>query len=405
MAASGPSSTDVAIIGGGIVGTALAADLAGRGARLTLLERAEVAAGASGRNSGVVWYPADPILGALYRETLARYRSLADEVTTELPATAAERSFRLGDEPAGILLLGTDEAWLQGRAAAIGAANPEFRPSFVDAVALRRLEPALADDLAAVRLDIGFPVAPSAATHAFAALARARGADVRVAATASVLRAGGRAIGVSTAGGPIAAGAVVVTAGPWSPEVIDPSGAWRPILPFWGVIVELELDAPPSHVLEEADIDAAIDPEAPPPGETDEPTGFSLVSLDGRAALGSTFLPVQPDPRAFEDRLRAKGARYLPAIADAPTRGLRACARPLALDGRPLVGAVPGVEGLFVAAGHGPWGISTGPASAAHVAALALGEPDPREPAVRAATDAGRLGAPPAAAAADAARR
>ena len=39
------------------------------------------------------------------------------------------------------------------------------------------------------------------------------------------------------------------------------------------------------------------------------------------------------------------------------------CARPLSLDGRPLVGRVPGTEGLWVAAGHGPWGISTGPAS------------------------------------------
>jgi glycine/D-amino acid oxidase-like deaminating enzyme len=75
---------------------------------------------------------------------------------------------------------------------------------------------------------------------------------------------------------------------------------------------------------------------------------------------------------------------------------VRACARPLALDGRPLVGPVPGVEGLFVAAGHGPWGISTGPASAAHVAALVLGESAPRSASVAAATDAARFGAPPA---------
>jgi glycine oxidase len=94
-------------------------------------------------------------------------------------------------------------------------------------------------------------------------------------------------------------------------------------------------------------------------------------------------------------RLRARGARYVPAIADAPTTGLRACARPLALDGRPLVGEVPGVARLYLAAGHGPWGISTGPASAAHAAALVLGEPDPRSLSVAAATDAGRFGAPP----------
>jgi glycine/D-amino acid oxidase-like deaminating enzyme len=57
---------------------------------------------------------------------------------------------------------------------------------------------------------------------------------------------------------------------------------------------------------------------------------------------------------------------------------------------------VPGVERLFLAAGHGPWGISTGPASAALVAALVLGESDPRSASVAAATDAARFGAPPA---------
>jgi len=52
------------------------------------------------------------------------------------------------------------------------------------------------------------------------------------------------------------------------------------------------------------------------------------------------------------------------------------------------------MDRVFVAAGHGPWGISTGPASAAHVAALALGEPDPRLPDVAAATGAARFGSP-----------
>ena len=67
------------------------------------------------------------------------------------------------------------------------------------------------------------------------------------------------------------------------------------------------------------------------------------------------------------------GARYVPAVADAPLIGLRHCARPVSADGRPLIGAVGGMAGLFVAAGHGPWGISTGPGSARLVADLILG--------------------------------
>jgi glycine/D-amino acid oxidase-like deaminating enzyme len=162
------------------------------------------------------------------------------------------------------------------------------------------------------------------------------------------------------------------------------------------VIVELVLgDDAPRHVLEETGVGAVIGPDASV-GIDEGAWDFSLVTADGRSSLGSTFLPGEPDPRAWEARLRDGGARFVPALAHAPTRGLRACARPLAADGRPLVGAVPGVEGLYIVAGHGPWGISTGPASAIHAAALVLGRPDPREPAVRAATDSARFGAPPA---------
>jgi glycine/D-amino acid oxidase-like deaminating enzyme len=395
VTARGPAP-EVAIVGGGIVGTALAAELAGRGVGVALYERRKVAAGASGRNSGAVWYPADPVLGALYLETLERYRRLADEVRSELPASVPERGFRLADEPAGILTLGWADAALRAQATGIAAASPAFRATFVGQDDLRRLEPGLADGLAAVRLDIGFPVAPAAACRTFAALAVSRGARIHEGVAARVLRDARAGVGLATDGGVVRPGAVVVAAGPWSPEAVDLSGAWRPILPYWGVIVELGLDRPPTHVLEEADIDTAIEPDGGLAEAEDGATGFSLVTAGGRSSLGSTFLPFEPDPRDYERRLREGGARYVPAIATSPTRGLRACARPLALDGRPLVGPVPGIAGVFIAAGHGPWGISTGPASAAHVAALVLGEPDPREPAVRSATDAGRFGAPPA---------
>ena len=44
---------------------------------MVLLERTEIAAGASGRNSGVVQHPFDPVLVDLHLETLALYRELA----------------------------------------------------------------------------------------------------------------------------------------------------------------------------------------------------------------------------------------------------------------------------------------------------------------------------------------
>ncbi|MEO5964244.1 MAG: FAD-dependent oxidoreductase, partial [Candidatus Limnocylindrales bacterium] len=264
MPRSGPA--EVAILGGGIVGTSLAAELAGRGVRVTLYERTDIAAGASGRNSGVVWYPTDPIMGALYRESLARYRSLPGELTSELPAWAPERGFTLPETPSGILSVGWDEDALRAQAAVLQKKHKDFKATYLDPAALHELEPGLAEGLAAVRSEIGFPVAPAAATKALAALARARGAVIRKGVDARLEKQGNRVAGVRAHGVLELAGTVVITAGPWSPFLIDPTGAWRPIRPYWGVIVELEMgERAPKHILEAAEVDAAIAPDAPVP--------------------------------------------------------------------------------------------------------------------------------------------
>ena len=86
-----------------------------------------------------------------------------------------------------------------------------------------------------------------------------------------------------------------------------------------------------------------------------------------------------------------RGIGYVPGIASGRVGAHRVCARPLSADGRPLVGRVPGIEGLWVAAGHGPWGISTGPASGRLVAELVTD----RSSAPPAALDPARFAPPP----------
>jgi glycine/D-amino acid oxidase-like deaminating enzyme len=52
--------------------------------------------------------------------------------------------------------------------------------------------------------------------------------------------------------------------------------------------------------------------------------------------------------------------------------------RPVTPDGQPLVGPVPGLAGLWVAAGHGPVGVLAAPATARMLAEqLVGGRPDP----------------------------
>src|SRR5215217_5935547 len=189
---------DVAVIGGGIVGCATAAFLAEAGARVVLYERDRVGAAASGRNSGVLQDPMDPVMRPLHLDSLAQYAELA--------------GFALPDDVTGILVLSEDPAALRAELAALDDAP--LRPVWLDERELRALEPALGDGLVAVRLDTGRPVPPAAATAAFATRAARAGAVVREGAAAAPARGG-----VTVDGGLEPAGDVVVAAGPWTPQL------------------------------------------------------------------------------------------------------------------------------------------------------------------------------------------
>src|SRR5436190_273707 len=150
---------------------------------------------------------------------------------------------------------------------------------------------------------------------------------------ATLGRRGDHVVGVVVDGRPIAADAVLVAAGPWTPEVIDPDGRWAPVRPRWGVVVEAEFESGPTHVLEEAEIGAAIGTPVPSTEPTADRTSiedlvdFSLVPLGGIVAVGSTFLSREPDPAAWVEQVLTRAARFVPRVADAPIRGHRACAR------------------------------------------------------------------------------
>ena len=301
-------------------------------------------------------------------DRLGLYRELAAD-----PAGG----FAMDSEPAGLLYATLDHDVAARLTDELSAAHPLLEPRLLEGAALRELEPALAPEVAACRLPIGYPVEPGAATRAYAALAERRGVDVLVGAAASLLWGAGRAVGATVDGQDIAAGSVVVAAGPWTPAIVDPSGMWRPIRPLWGVIAELALERPPRHVLEEAEIDARNEPrQTADPATLDEDPGvsFSLITANGRSALGSTFLDDEPDASSFVPRIVERGSRFVPEVGRARVESVRVCARPLSRDGHPLIGRVPWAEALFVAAGHGPWGISTGPGSARLVADLVLGD-------------------------------
>jgi glycine/D-amino acid oxidase-like deaminating enzyme len=376
-----PGGADVVVIGGGIIGCASAAILADRGARVLLIEGSAIGAGASGRNLGAIQHPFDPVLAPLYHESLSRYRALV---------ASLDAGFVVPTDPAGLLLLNADGDAAARQAARMRKELPELDPRLLEPDDVADVEPSLAAGLSAVRLATGFPIPPAAATDAWARLAVDRGVAIHLGEAARPVVQDGRITGVDLDGGDhVAADRVLVAAGPWSPRLVDPTGAWQPIRPTYGVTLQLRLgDAAPHHVVEEDEVDAinraaaataraADAADAADGTDTAEiPSIFSLASAGGISTLGSTFLPAEPDAALVEPLLLRRAAAYLPAVSEAELVGRRMCARPQSVDGRPFIGPV-GPDGLYVCAGHGPWGISTGPASAAIAARAILDGSDP----------------------------
>jgi glycine/D-amino acid oxidase-like deaminating enzyme len=337
---------DVIVIGAGLLGTATAVFLAEAGMSVTVLERDTVAAAASGRNAGSIQHPMDSRT-PLYEETLEHYR----------------RFGVIDGPPPGLLAVGrTPEA--ADAAVEAAAGFPELAPQRLDGAALLEAEPGLAPGLHGCLLATGHPARPAAATARFADAARALGVRIEegVAARPAVER--GRVIGADTAAGRRPAGAVLVAAGPWTPALVDPSGAWRPVGALWGVTVQVALARTPRHRIEEWEV--GVD-------DSNSAGQFEVTPVGDVSVLGATRSTDEPDPETVAPHVRERAAHFLPAVADAATVAVRACARPLSRDGMPWLGPVPHAEGLHVATGHGAYGISLGPASARIAADALLG--------------------------------
>jgi glycine/D-amino acid oxidase-like deaminating enzyme len=202
------AGSDVVIVGGGIIGTACAYELARSGASVTLLERDELAAGASGRNIGFFGLPWDPVLDPMATSSLQMYL----EVTSDPPVPV-----HFDREPIGTLAVAIDEddaAMVREEAAAAGRAG--LRAERLDAAGLKELEPEVTADVSEAWLfHEGRRVDPGALTLALGELARRAGASIRHHLPGRRLLSRGESVtGVATDDGVIESDTVVLAAGP-----------------------------------------------------------------------------------------------------------------------------------------------------------------------------------------------
>jgi glycine/D-amino acid oxidase-like deaminating enzyme len=357
----------VVIIGAGIVGCATAYFLAREGVEVTVLDAVGVAAGASGRNNGMIEHPYDPATVELFDESVGLLHEL---LGGEMPA-----------QPVGTLLVAESEADAH-LLVAHHSQFPELETQLLQPAAARAAEPLLAEDIWGCLLRTGYPVRPLEATSAFADLARQAGANFVVGPDLADSRYKTGAITAKRVLEGPDQPIVVVAAGAGTASVLE--GYVRPdaVAPLWGVIVSVEMAERPRYQLTEGVLTIAHGA-----GTRSDEAPFTLLSSPSYLAVGSTMLRgAEPDGVAWSRRLLSRGIRFVPTIEQARILETLVCARPLAFDNRPIMGRVPGQERLWMATGHGGRGMSLGPASGRLMATAIIAGTDAAIPATLSAT-------------------
>lgn len=360
---------DVVVIGAGIIGAACAWALARKGLAVIVVERGTVAGGASGAGMGHLMIAADTALHALTRRGVALWRELHEQLGGFEWTDCGV--LYVAEDPQDVTLL----EQLGQRFHTHGV-----RSEIVQGATLRALEPGLAPDLPAALWQAEDALLfPPIAT---ARLLEASGAELWTGCTVERFRIDGRRAlqGVVTTRGEIGCRRAVIATGVEAAWLARVSGCGElPIVPRRGdLAVTPARTTPVQRQIVEVGYLRLAEASPPAPGEVD-PGGIAVnvqPQMRGSCLIGSTRQFGGMGRRVGRELLQqvvARAARFVPALARLPILRSWSGLRPYPLDHRPCIGALPGVEGLFVAAGHEGLGITMAPATGELIAALVSG--------------------------------
>lgn len=352
-------SSDVVIVGGGVIGLSIAYHLACAGTAVTVLD-----AGWPGQASTAAAGMLAPLAEAAGTGPFLDFALASCRLYPDFTARVRDES---GIDPElfgpGTLRVAWTEheeqelfqtlAW-QGRTG--------LSLEMLDGEAVEKLEPALARNVRmAVRSADERQVSPRRLLPALETACARRGVQICHGAAVSGIIARGRSVqAVQTQSGSMACGAAIFAGGAWSAETTNPLGFHAPVSPVRGQILSLGPFSPDFLSLH----------------HTVWTHGAYLVPrADGRIVVGATEERVgflAETTQAGLASLRAAATRLAPRLANAPLESGWAGLRPVSADGLPLLGRVPGWENALIAAGHGRNGILLAPATGAAMTNLLL---------------------------------
>ncbi len=350
---------DVIVVGAGLIGLAIAFELAQRGASVRVYERGEPARAASWAGAGMLAPYTERItneaLLGLCASSLEQYPDFAERVRD-----ASEIDVRLRLD--GVLYAAFEAEGLSSlRRHGEQLATRGVDCEMVDRAALLAAEPWLGAGVLGglLKRSEGY-VDNRRLGRALVAACEARGVRIEHSVTISVQCDRRRVLGVRTDRGFVGARAVVNACGAWATNLHElPLNCVPSIEPVKGQMIALSV----------------------PVGFARRPTwvpGAYLVPRDdGRLLVGATV-----ESAGFDDRVTADGIHELlhAALGAAPSLGTFtvteswAGLRPGTADGLPFLGPTP-IDGYFLATGHYRNGILLAPATARLIAdAIELGE-------------------------------
>jgi glycine oxidase len=381
-----PVSTDVVVVGGGLIGLAVAWRLAARGFAVTVVDPAPASAAsraAAGMLAPVseVTYGEEPLL-RLSIESLRRYPDFAAELES---ATGLDIGLK-GD---GTVIVATD-AGDRGMLTELHAFQERLglTATMLTSRECRTLEPTLSPVVrCGLLVDGDHSVDNRRLAAALLAAATAAGARILRQRVRSVTVVDGRARGVRTDGDAIvSAETVVLAAGPWSASVDGVPIADRPpVRPVKGEILRL-------RAREHVPI-----PSRSIRGYVNGESVYVVTRSDGEVIIGATM-----QDRGFDTTVRAgavhdllRDARTLvPGVDELDLVECLAALRPGSPDNAPMIGRTH-TEGLIVATGHHRNGVLLTPLTADLVAGLVTGD-DGTDPEIAATVSPGRFEKVPA---------
>ncbi len=359
------------MVGGGISGAAAAYRLARDGVGVTLVDAGHQGQ-ATAAGAGIISHAGMRGLPyhwtRLFRESTRYYGTLVSRL-------AEDGEEHLGYAVVGEIIVapgGDAPTRLAGIAARLSEENERWPDAPVGEIEIlapaeaRRLFPPLAEGLGAVHTSKVARVDGRLLRDALRRAARRRGARL-VAGTARLESSGDAAVPVVEIDGQrIEAAAVIVAAGAWTPELLAPLGAAPPVAPQRGQIIHLTLPSTGTASF---------------PVVSGHGSDYVVCFPPTRVVVGAT----REDGSGFDYRVTAGGANEVlnralgiaPGLAAATLHEIRVGFRPASADGMPILGALPGHDGLYLATGFGPSGLTLAPYSADLVAAVVSGGATP----------------------------